>query len=181
LSLILPPLPYLRLGIAAGALALAAGGGCTLRGVKADRDIAALKLEHTATLLEAERKSNANAAASAATGARIVEIAQEVTDALQLAQAETARARATLSSTQRGLRDAFAASSPPRCPDPGNPAAVAAAESSDMVRADLFDRATGFAVELAGAVDDQHAYARACAARYRSVAEELRALREAVR
>jgi hypothetical protein len=174
------PLPYLRIGIAAGALALAAGGGCTLRGVKADRDIAALTLAHTAAMLEAERKNNANAAASAATGARIIEIAQEVTDALQLAQAETARTRAALSSTQRGLRDAFANPSTPRCPDPGNPASVAAAESAHLVRADLFDRATSTAIELAGAVDDQRAYARACAARYRSVAEELRALREAV-
>jgi hypothetical protein len=179
--LILPPLPYLRIGAVVGALALAAGGGWMLNGVKADRDIAALKLTHTAALLEAERKSNADAAASAATGARIVEIAQEVTDALQLAQAETARARATLSSTQRGLRDAFAAGGAPRCPDPGNPAAVAAAESTNVVRTELFDRATSTAVELAGAVDDQHAYARACAARYRSVAEELRVLREAVR
>jgi hypothetical protein len=174
-------LPYLRIGAVLGALALAAGGGCTLRGMQADRDIAALKLSHTAALLDAERKSSADAAASATTGARIVEIAQEVTDALQIAQAETARARATLSSTQRGLRDTFANPSTPRCPDPGNPAAIAAAESANMVRTDLFDRATSTAVELAGAVDDQHAYARACAARYRSVAEELRALREAVR
>jgi hypothetical protein len=178
---ILPPLPYLRIGIAAGALALAAGCGCTLRGVKADRDIASLNLSHTAALLEAERKSNSDAAASAATGARIIEIAQDVTDALQLAQAETARARATLGSTQRGLRDAFAAAGTARCPDPGNPAAVAAAESANMVRTDVFSRAADRAAELAGAVDDQHAYARACAARYRAVAEELRALREAVR
>jgi hypothetical protein len=40
-----------------------------------------------------------------------------------------------------------------------------------VVRADVLERAVSRATDLAGAVDDQHAYARACAARYRQVME----------
>jgi hypothetical protein len=183
----LPPAlaPYtllLKTGVVVALLAAAAAGGCTLRGVQADRDIAALKLEHATAVVEAEKRGRENGEKSAATADKLARLAQENTDALQATQAAIARSAAAADGTRVRLLDAWGKSAAARrCPDPGNPAAVAAAGASDVVRADVFGRAAGRATELARVVDEQHAYASSCAARFRQVSEELRVLRDSVK
>jgi len=168
-----------RLAAAGAALAVAAGSGWTVRGWRADAALADLQRQHAEAVAAAERKASANAADSAATAARLAQLAQDATDALHAAQARIDRAAVALDGTRGRVLDAWtrnAAAS--RCPDPGNPAAVAAAESADVVRADVFRGATARAVELAGAVDQLDAYARSCAVRFRQVNDELQRLRE---
>ena len=171
-------IPWIRLGIAAGALAVAAGAGWTVRGWRADAAISKLEAQHAVAVAEAQRQATEAADASAATAARLAQLAQETMDALAAAEARLARSAAALDGTRGRVLDAWARNAAAsRCPDPGNPAAVAAAEQADVVRADVFRSATARAAELAGSVDRLDAYARSCA-RMRS---EKGALARAVR
>lgn len=164
--------------VAASSVA-AAGGAWTARGWKADAALNKLASDHAQAIAAAERQARADSAASAATADRLAQLAQEATDALASAQARLDRAAVALDGTRGRVFDAWtdnAAAS--RCPDPNNPAAVAAAAEADVVRADVFRSATARAVELAGAVDQLDAYAHSCAARFRQVREQLDLLRE---
>jgi hypothetical protein len=150
-----------------------AAAGWTAQGWRVAGRIEALRAEHAQAVAASQAAHAAQLRAAAEQSARLAKEAQDVLDQLQADRAAVAADRARLYGQLDRLRDVFRAapSAAGRCSD--DPAARAAAESADVVRADVFERAVSRAVELAGAVDEQHAYARACAARYRQVTEAL--------
>lgn len=164
---------------AAVAAAVAAGAAWTVQGWRLVAELERTRAEHAAAIARATERRIEHDAAVHQASARLAELAQGVIDDLQQAQARIDRDRAALRDDARRLRDAFAASAAAgRAGGAADPGPAAAA---DVVRADVLGGVAGRAADLAAAVDEQHAYGRAVAARYRQVAEELRVLREKVR
>jgi hypothetical protein len=138
---ILPPLPYLRLGIAAGALALAAGGGWTLNGWRLNANV---ERAHTAVAdiraQQAERIAEAERAGRAAVESdvkRQIELAERIARDAQAAVAQVEVERVAAVAAGRGLRDAARAAAARACADPVPSVATATRSASAPSAGDL--------------------------------------------
>ena len=166
--------PWLRIALAAGALALAGSAGWGARAVLADRDLAQLQGQR-----DADRASWSTASAEASEAARETErlrrraLEKAATDADAQNTRLLADAAAAAAAGRR-LHDTAAAFAAGACPSPGSSTPAEASPATPtpaVVLAELFRRADERAGDLAAAADAARAAGAACEASFDALTE----------